>query len=71
MSSAKSSREAKPLIPEHLDRLAGRAYTRKRFEEVGDCLSDLRIGIEHDVASLIVDQAGREGAAILTASYLI
>jgi hypothetical protein len=38
---------------------------------VGDCLSDLRVGIERDVASFIVDEAGRERAAILTASYLV
>ena len=71
MSFANPRREVNTLIPKHLDRLTSRTYARERFKEVGDCLPDLQVGVERYVASSIVDEAGGEGAAILTPSYLV
>ena len=70
MSSAKSSGKPSASFRNTLTVWLAEP-TRANVSKKWAIVSLPRIGIEHDVASFIVDQAGREGAAILTASYLI
>ena len=63
--------ETQPIVTKYLHRLAGRAHARERLEEVGDALPDLRVGIECDVAAIVIDKTGRKRTAILTAAYLV
>src|ERR1700722_18146021 len=57
VADSESRRTEKALIPKHLHHLACRAHARERFEEVGDRFPDLCVGVEHDIAGLVVDEA--------------
>ena len=63
--------EAEALLPKHLHRLARRADARERLEEVGDRVPDLRVGIEHHVAGLVVDEARGQRTAIFAAPHFV
>src|SRR5260370_12540886 len=70
--AAETSRwKTKAFLPKHLHRLDSRAAREGRLEEVGDRLSDLRVRVEHHVASLIVGKARGQRTTILAASHLI
>ena len=71
VADAESRRTEKAFIAKHLHRLACRAYARERFEEVGDRFPDLCVGVEHDIAGRVVDEARGQGTAILPASHLV
>ena len=63
--------EAKPFLAKRLDRLAGGPDARERFEEIRDCLPDLRVGVEHRVAGLIIGEAGRQRTAVLATADFV
>ena len=71
VTDAKPRRTEKPFFPKNFHHLACRADARKRFEELGNRFPDLCVGVEHDVAGLVVDEARGQGAAVLPASRLV
>lgn len=61
VADAESRRTEKALIPKHLHHLACRAHARECFEEVGNRFPDLCVGVKHDIAGLVVDEARGQG----------
>jgi hypothetical protein len=58
-------------LPKHLHRLTGGTDARERLEEVVDGFPDLRVGVEYDVAGLVIDQARGQRTPILAAPHLV
>ena len=71
LAVAESGWEEQAFPGERLDGLRGRPGPGERLEEVGDHLADLGVRVEDYIANLIIDEAGRQGAAIFTAAHLV
>jgi hypothetical protein len=59
------------FLAKHLDRLARGAHAREGLEKISDRLPNLRIGIQDNIAGIIIDEAGRENATILAPPHLV
>src|SRR5262249_8555681 len=71
IANAESRWKSNAVFPKHFNRLTCRADARERFEEVRDRFPDLRVGVEHNITSVVVDKARGQGTTILAASHLI